>query len=303
MKNLVIYHDHCTDGFAAAFSAWLTFGDENTEYLPLSYGQADTVSALCNAPKSPIDENTEIYILDFSMPKEVMEFLFKNAKKVVWLDHHKTAFEMYDLPVGQFEEIVDNRHVELDNYRSGAMISWEYFRPNEEVPMFIKHIDDRDRWQFKIPGSKEFHAAIGSIKPWTFEQWFTSLIRANYEDIYLEGSAILRAQDTMVKSAAKKAQRCVIPVYDNLTPDSHIPAAGLALNSTVFMSEIGHELANASETYGLIYYIGANKKAKVSLRSNGEYDVSAIAKSFGGGGHRNAAGFEIDLDTLMGWLK
>ena len=24
---------------------------------------------------------------------------------------------------------------------------------------------------------------------------------------------------------------------------------------------------------------------------------------FGGGGHRNAAGFETDITTLMGWLK
>jgi nanoRNase/pAp phosphatase (c-di-AMP/oligoRNAs hydrolase) len=44
-------------------------------------------------------------------------------------------------------------------------------------------------------------------------------------------------------------------------------------------------------------------KAQCSLRSNGDYDVSAIAKVFGGGGHKNAAGFEVPLSTLIGWLK
>lgn len=36
-------------------------------------------------------------------------------------------------------------------------------------------------------------------------------------------------------------------------------------------------------------------KVKWSLRSNGEFDVSAIAKHHGGGGHKNAAGFETAL--------
>jgi nanoRNase/pAp phosphatase (c-di-AMP/oligoRNAs hydrolase) len=32
-----------------------------------------------------------------------------------------------------------------------------------------------------------------------------------------------------------------------------------------------------------------------SLRSRGELDVSAIAKKLGGGGHKNAAGFQLPL--------
>jgi nanoRNase/pAp phosphatase (c-di-AMP/oligoRNAs hydrolase) len=63
-------------------------------------------------------------------------------------------------------------------------------------------------------------------------------------------------------------------------------------------------VAKASGTYGLIwYYDAATGRANVSLRSIGDYDVSAIAKAFGGGGHKNAAGFNIDMTTLMGWLK
>jgi phosphoesterase RecJ-like protein len=36
-----------------------------------------------------------------------------------------------------------------------------------------------------------------------------------------------------------------------------------------------------------------NGATKVSLRSKGEVDVQAVAARFGGGGHRNAAGFTI----------
>lgn len=34
-------------------------------------------------------------------------------------------------------------------------------------------------------------------------------------------------------------------------------------------------------------------KFQYSLRSRGDFDVSAIAKKFGGGGHKNAAGFNV----------
>jgi phosphoesterase RecJ-like protein len=40
---------------------------------------------------------------------------------------------------------------------------------------------------------------------------------------------------------------------------------------------------------------------KVSLRSNGDFDVAAVAKSYGGGGHKKAAGCNIsgDIDTII----
>jgi phosphoesterase RecJ-like protein len=42
-------------------------------------------------------------------------------------------------------------------------------------------------------------------------------------------------------------------------------------------------------------------KVRVSLRSRGNLDVAAVARMFGGGGHRNAAGctFEGDLESAM----
>jgi phosphoesterase RecJ-like protein len=48
---------------------------------------------------------------------------------------------------------------------------------------------------------------------------------------------------------------------------------------------------------------------KGSLRSRGEVDVATIAASFGGGGHRNAAGFTSDLtveatiDQIVGLMS
>jgi phosphoesterase RecJ-like protein len=41
---------------------------------------------------------------------------------------------------------------------------------------------------------------------------------------------------------------------------------------------------------------GGRDRFHVSLRSDGTVDVAAIAAAFGGGGHANAAGFNIEAD-------
>lgn len=304
MKPLVIYHADCTDGFGAAFAAWLKLGDD-AEYLPMQYG---------NVPSSlPID-NREVYILDFSFPRDVMDGVFAAAKRVVWLDHHKMAFEMWlpdELEYDEWEDTTKNGLIRFDNNKSGALLAWEYFHPDTEVPMLIRHIDDRDRWIFALDGSKELHAALQSYRPWSFAQWndyffYGDLVThdCGVSNFIAEGASILRAQDQHVASMAKQTRKCRIPT-DLVHSESgdRWMACGFACNATLHISELGHILATQSGTYALIWYVAADNKVKCSLRSNGDYDVSAIAKVFGGGGHRNAAGFETDTDMLMGWLK
>lgn len=305
MKPLVIYHANCADGFGAAFAAWIKLGEE-AEYLPMAYGDfAFTEADLIGR---------EVYILDFSLPKDRMDKLFAIAKRVVWLDHHKTAFEMWcgkyergmqydECPSYEYEASgYDTRYIELDDNRSGALIAWEYFHSEKEVPMLIKHIDDYDRWQFKLEGTKEFNKALWSYAPWSFEQW-EEFVNDPYgfDILYGEGSAILRAHETNVKAVVDGATRECILSVGPLLPHMYV---GFAANCPPHLaSDVGHQLAKQSGTYGLLWYIDKDNKCKCSLRSNGDYDVSAIAKSFGGGGHKNAAGFEVPVETLLGWIK
>lgn len=326
MKPLVIYHANCTDGFGAAFAAWKKLGDD-AEYMPQNYGEAspDMWAEKCR--------DRDVYILDFSFPKLVMEHIFKAASRVVWRDHHKTAFEMW---CGKYERGMQHDQIGdigsceidifLDDNKSGALLAWEYFHPDTEIPMLIQHIDDRDRWQFKLEGSKELHAALGSYRPWSLKQWEDIFWNNNHKEffsieatnLYTEGAAILHAQDQTIQHIVSHARTCVIGL--NRTAENGSPGApwkcvttygwsddyavsGLAVNSPVHQSEVGHELANKSGSFGLAWYLDEDNTIQCSFRSNGDYDVSAIAKAFGGGGHRNAAGCTVSLDTLKEWLK
>ena len=282
MKPLIIYHGpRCADGFGAAYAAWAHYGSDAT-YLPAQYGEGSYLKVL--QQERVIDR--EVHVLDFSFPKQNMIHLLSTAKRVVWLDHHLSAFEM--------ELTIPHQHFAiLDNDRSGALIAWEFYKPKSTVPMLIRYLDDYDRWQFKLPDTKAVSKGLWSYAPWTFEQWATQM-EGNTEQLAAEGWAILRAHDVNVKAVVKGAGRsCSIG-----------GAKGLSANCPPHLaSDVGHELANQSGTFGLLWYINKDGKVLCSLRSNGDYDVSAIAKTFGGGGHKNAAGFETDVPTIMEMLK
>ena len=224
------------------------------------------------------------------------------------------------------------KHVVIhDNNKSGAMLAWEYFHPDTEVPMFIKHIDDYDRWQFNIEDTKAFQKALWSYAPWSFDDWrkrflnkrdlwSESPVGSDLSTYYAEGNAILRAHAQNVQAVVKGATRnCrIVPAVIDSVASYKAPwvwwhdeehgdtcgVNGLAANCPPHLtSDVGHELANQSGTFGLLWCMDKDNRCKCSLRSNGDYDVSAIAKAFCGGGHKNAAGFTVDIQTLLEWIK
>jgi len=303
MKPVIFYHANCTDGFGAAFAAWKVFGDD-AEYVPVSYGQiktADDVDLLGNI------KDHHVFILDFSFPRPVMEYIFATAIHTTWLDHHKTAFEMWTpeepFKDDSFYNITTQKHrIVLDNSRSGALIAWDFFHGGTVIPKLVLHIDDYDRWQFKNHNTKAFSRALRALKPWTFEQWNSEFLwvehSERYQDVLMIGNILLDDHKGRVESAAKHAAQCTL-THTNYMETVHF--AGLSVNASPDLSsDLGHELANKSSTFGLVYHIGQDRQVKCSLRSNGDYDVSAIAKRFGGGGHKNAAGFECTLAQLAG---
>jgi hypothetical protein len=139
--------------------------------------------------------------------------------------------------------------------------------------------------------------------PFNFDLWNDTILGAEY-NLVEEGRAILRARNKQVDAIVDSStMNCRI--YDDHPDHNEVPWwDGSAANCPPFLtSETGHALASWSGTFGLLWSVASDGKVYCSLRSNGDYDVSAIAKKFGGGGHKNAAGFETDLLTLSSWLR
>ena len=70
------------------------------------------------------------------------------------------------------------------------------------------------------------------------------------------------------------------------------------VNATAFWSEVGHKLLEEwpAMPFAASYFDRKDGQRAWSLRSRGDYDVSALAKRMGGGGHAAAAGFTEPIE-------
>ena len=290
---LIIYHDNCADGFGAAWAAYKKFGADGAEYLPMNYNDP-RVKLEDNKLADPVLDfpvpiaNRDVYILDFSFSPEIIDAMLGEANSVTWIDHHKTAFEAFNFDTTEPVHLNDfelNLEIILDPNKSGCVLAWEHFHPDSEVPTLLKYIEDRDLWRWQYTSTRALATGLRS-KPFSFD-WFDTASE-NLAAVMDKGESMNELFDQQLADITKK----------------HIPTLiegqlGRSVNCTPqFASETGNILAQASGTFGMTWMINSKGMANVSLRSIGDYDVSAIAKTFGGGGHRNAAGFEVAFDRL-----
>lgn len=266
MKNLCIYHKSCADGFGAALAVKAHFDEheQRCEFLAAHYGD-----------KAPDVTGLNVVIVDYSYPKETLIRMNEQADSIVVLDHHKTAQANLDgLDFCQF-----------DMSRSGAMMAWQYFHPDKPVPKLFKYIQDRDLWQWELPESKEFSSGLQMLEM-DFNQWEVYLHDEYCNQLIDKGRVVLEYQETQILRALDPDKIRMINLHGFDIP---------IINSTTLISEICGRLAEKHPF--AISYFDTPKERVYSLRSRGDgEDVSAIAKSFGGGGHKAAAGFSIPHD-------
>lgn len=260
-RSLVIYHRNCYDGFGAAYAAWLALGDD-ADYLPMYHDE-----------QPPLVIGREVYVLDFSFKRPVLEALKAGAKKFVVIDHHKTAQE----------DLAGVPDCIFDMNRSGAALAWEYFHPGTKVPEMIAYIEDSDLWRFALPESREVRAAMKTF-PFDFSAWM-SIHLGGMEPLKLKGRALVEYNARQVSSMTKDA-RLVRVVEDYVIP---------VANATVSYSEVGEALCKAypAAPFSLYWFQRSDGKYQYGLRSQNGFDTSAIAKRFGGGGHAAASGFQL----------
>lgn len=276
MSPVVLYHANCWDGFCAAWLLYNVYPDG--VFVPVNYGQ--------EPPEVAFDKDRKLFIVDFSYPYDMMFKLGAlHHEGMVVIDHHKSAKEvLFNLNDGLISNNCGSCDVVFDIDKSGGRLTFDYLVSNGLInnsrPWLVDYTEDRDLWLHKLPNSKCVNAALRSY-PLDFAVW-DNLSLFDASEFVTDGKAIIRMQDQIVDQHVKNASEVTLGGYNVL-----------AVNATVFISEIAGELAK-DRPFGACYFY-RNDGAKIwSLRSsNSGVDVSVVAESFGGGGHRHAAGFEI----------
>lgn len=289
--DVCFYHFPCDDGFASAWIARKRW--PGIELAPTSYG----------LPLPDVDiAGKNVMIADFSYKPDVLRELAERAKSIIILDHHKTAAadleKISSLCGATFDvahHLVDevgypaNCRACFDMDHSGAALTWQFCFPGEQMPELIKYIEDRDLWRFALPETRQVSLFLRSF-PYDFQTW-TAIVDnmsdpASRASSLRQAAAIERFYDQKLAEMVQTATLKTIGKWDGV-PVAHAPYA--------FASDLAHELLKQypdAPFAGVV--VDAYGGRTYSLRSeDSRQDVSEVAKMFGGGGHRNAAGFRV----------
>ncbi len=265
MSNpVVVYHDKCPDGIAAAWAAWCVYGDLAT-YVPESYGDAPPVVA-----DAVTGDPRDVIVADFSYPRDKILRLHGEAKSLLVLDHHATAEEaLAGLPFCVF-----------DASRSGAGLAWDVLAAPTRGPRpwIIDYTEDRDLWRHALPHTHEVNAWLRA-QPRTLHGYAVAAATP-LEHAVAKGREILAEQRVYIEGV--KARAVLAVIAGHVVP---VVECGRHCASEIVgeLSE-GHPFAASwQERDGVIHY---------ELRSRaGGLAVNEVARQFGGGGHKHAAGF------------
>lgn len=257
-----------------------------------------------------------VAVLDFSFDAEATARQVAAASQYVVLDHHASAEE-------NLKALPDANKV-FEMKMSGATLAWNFFHPGTEMPLLFRYVEDKDIWRWSLHNSDAFGAAFeltanipssGEVTCEDFEP-LDRLFKGGDEALQrllVAGSTILRYQNSVIANHARK--------YTKRRLKQRPELVCAVVNATTLASEIGNALAKEpGVNFALIFTQESDCQGyRISLRScfpeEDQADVSAIAKLFGGGGHRAAAGcgwtgpaideifLPIDEDPSVGALQ
>lgn len=280
---VLIYHGGCPDGVASALVAMDVLGRDLKMVAghyarPLSEENIDL-------------EGKTIVLSDFSYPLEEMEKIVSKAYRVIFLDHHKTPLESLATLLSK-----PNVFAFSSTHHSGASLSWQFFYPEKEMPLFIKYIEDGDLYKFSLPDSRNlvtgFHAILNKELADNLYLLRDGIVKTELQNISKIGEKLNDQAKRQAKGIIKQG-RMTATAYGHTFP---------VINATPDHTNLVGELIYTTEDvpFVMIYTILANR-VKISLRANSRaVDVAELAQRIfpKGGGHKTAAAGFMPLEQF-----
>lgn len=266
------YHSADLDGHCSG--AIVKHFNPECELIGINYGD--------KFPWETIGRET-VYMVDFSLqPFKDMVKLYKTCN-LIWIDHHISAMREYKNHGFMEEDIGGFR---CDGIGACKLV-WEYFT-DKPTPYSIQLLAEYDVWNHEDPNTLPFQYGMRQYETFpskNFDFW-GDLFKDDgsiENKIINEGRLILKYADSENK---KYCSACAFET--NLDGLKCIAVNKMLTNSKVFDSVWDNAKYDAMLTFGW-----RKGSWTISLYTDKpDVDVSAIAKNRGGGGHKQAAGFQ-----------
>ena len=260
-----------------------------------------------------------VYMVDFCLqPAADMQRLAQVCGSLIWIDHHQTALDsMKGWSIKGMQQVGF----------AGCELTWAYFRGDEDPPLAVELLGRYDVWDHSNPRTLPFQYRMrmedldplkgeGAMEKWKtlFDPFddggiYTEGAEGQYlylSDLVREGELLLRYADQentkYARAYAFETEIVVVPWKHStgvVTPLAIFHA--ICINRGLTNSKVFDSVYDPERHHLMITFcrLPLHKQTKggwaVSLYSTrDDVDCGAIAKVFGGGGHKGAAGFQCD---------
>ncbi len=286
VERVCISHKDCHDGLGVkavvdfhSTDYILNFNgfNANIKHIELDYDSYD-FDQLCKDVEGKI-----VYVGDFSFKKEQLDTLIDITNRIVIVDHHLGAFRL---------DTADYDNVHIDMGYSGAMLAWRFFYADQKPPFIISLIEDRDLWNwFHGDISKACNIAIKRNKLEFLKEYITDDDYKAFTDLNQVLLPYIKEVEQLEESYIKMA----------ITAKPYIIAGKLfyGLNIRSGVSEVCNYISRLFDTPSFAYWEGEDGLMQFSFRdATGKVDVAAIARIFGGDGHKAASACKLKFNSI-----
>lgn len=277
-----IYHNDM-DGRCAGFLVAKFTGNKNPEdYMECDYN---------HFPIDCISKEEVVYIVDYSFTESTIEFLGQlihvRKCKVIWIDHHTSSIELSSNPSYRWIKDIDGIR---DDRLSGAGLVYSYFMNGgvinvKHLPTVVQLVDDYDRWVYRL-GDNTIYFKLG------LETVDFDALDPIWDELYEsdEKCDSIIATGAIIKQFIDKDNAVYLSSFGYESEIAGIPClvVNRCTNSWIFGDKIN--------SYSIVVvWVFDGIQYRYSIYSSDEsIDCSKIAESYGGGGHKGAAGFRSD---------
>ncbi len=284
----IVSHSGCPDGIGAAMVCTAAYVAMGVQPPPTNFILYSTKS------HTDLTVRPRQLFIDITPPKDRWEE-WKGSSPIV-LDHHETVSHIIDglngIYGGPDESgtmlVYSNIMLPLvgDKISPEDLTTWERFTHLCMV---------RDTWKDTSPDWYEAcalsHALLLYGQKWALNMANTGKVPPMKELLFIGEKLydkVLRASKSFTRSSVK---------YDIIIGDKTTRIAFFNLSERGSMSDIAHCIMNDMLYDAVVGYFYLHEdedmRTIVSVRTNGCFSASDLAKSFGGGGHGKAAGFRL----------
>ena len=302
---IIIYHHKDLDGKASGAIAKMYFQKDNPIMYGYHYGEPINYALL---------EGQDIVMADVTFPVEEMMAIAKKAKSFTLIDHHVSfndvfldyiAKETLSVIKQEFSGLIDwytlpalniNYYYSI-RFAACEMMLQLYSVGNEYTIPNVKLLGQYDTWRNttdkKFVTDMNWNIVLEHQYGFRLNlalQDIQQALMVNYLEHIFNGKTILAYQSQLNATAMQRSfdfELCGLKI---------IACEGVQFNSNSFDVVYNPEFHDAMMPFN---FDGQTKKWNFSLyTTKPEVDILSVAKLFGGGGHKQACGFQVAADRV-----